>query len=90
MVKLEGRSGVLHSFAEAETSPSSHELSEHNDLIIESVADVLDSVATVTEVLALYAKAQDVGAGEITLEAPSIDDGAKKLAAEDRIQLMRN
>lgn len=86
---MEGRSGVLHRFAEAETSSVRDGFPEDDDLIIESVADVLNSIATVTDVLALYAKAYDVGAREVSLEAPSFDAEARKLAAGYGIQLRK-
>lgn len=89
MAELEGRSGVRHRFSEVETSSVPEGLREDTDLIVESVADILDSVATVTEVLALYAKAYDVGAEEVTLEAPSFDAEAQRLAAEYGVLLRK-
>lgn len=82
MVELKGRSGVRHAFSEAKTSKASGESKEHQELIVESVGDVLDSVATITEVLSLYAKALDVGAKKVSLAAPSFDRKAKEVAAE--------
>jgi hypothetical protein len=88
MVELEGKSGVRHTFSEANVS-AAFGSPEDGDLIVRSVADVLDSVATITEVLALYAKALDVGAREVSLEAPSFDEKAEKIAAEYGVRLRK-
>ena len=86
MVELQGKSGVRHSFARVDASPPEG-VSESGELMVESVADVLESIATVTDVVALYAKAYDVRAREVSLEAPSFDKEAEKLAAGYGIRL---
>ena len=89
MIELKGRSGIRHRFSQAGTSHVPDGPSESRDLIVESVAELVESVATVTDVLVLYAKALDVGAKEVSLEAPSFDEGARKLAMEYGIRLKK-
>jgi len=89
MVELEGKSGVRHTFSKAETSSAPKGVSEGDNLVVESVTDIVNSMATIMEVLALFVKALDVGAREVSLEAPSFDEQAKEIAAEYGIRLRK-